>query len=847
MSSQGLLLETEADAPVVRGVKVLGTDSKNNREYPKEVMERALKLYDGAPVNIDHQADGKPRKYEDRFGRIVNPRMESDGIYADLIYNPQHPLAESFTWWAKHDPKNVGLSHNAQAKTSMTTEGVEVIDEIVRVDSVDLVAEPATTTGLLECIMEARKVAVEAKAPVRDLTLDFDKITDLVDSDRLPQAKQALSSLKREVASQSKKSSSADPSEFNRLFRDAESLLSKGEAEQKKSGGIKPETFNDFIDTIGEAQNYYSNMRMYMRKESVKESSFKKKDIVGFLHTLDSLCQAAAIYYSGAGIGPSAFQKKAAVDTARDIERQLSRPEFDAAAEAAYMANAKRDIGNFANIIKSGKKPNKSVENITRNTIRALTSGVKMSSKMEGESSNTKRKESSVKEASKPSDIINVLRGMRKNLDTIEYASRPGEKGSMQADAGSGYLNSVLKNNISGLEAGLNSPEMKALKSAGIATSSVIEPFNQVITKAKSGKQVPKSLCKTCQNLIGYLETATVNKKWKKESAVKEAVPFEAPIGTFAYVKVPINSKADIGKWRAAAKKEGATRISVEKYKDSGSSKNFLIEKAYDKKGNIVGSMFEKSDGSFEGAIYKGPTDKDIDTMSKGDPKLKSKLTQFFGRGRKEAVMSKRKKEDLVIPKPDVKTEDDSIRNEIESILGDDKMESDEKIDRIMACMMPKAEGDEPSAFDEDDTEMDGSSSDIVKMNSEGDDEETEEGDLVIKHDDDDDVEKPTEESLRRRQNPALKKLLEEVDAYRARDRREKLVQEARQVCEKAGLPKYSITGDFLGILADSGKRVWKNIIEDRRKVIFRGSSPVSTGTVDGKLSVDSLVKALTN
>ena len=90
------------------------------------------------------------------------------------------------------------------------------------------------------------------------------------------------------------------------------------------------------------------------------------------------------------------------------------------------------------------------------------------------------------------------------------------------------------------------------------------------------------------------------------------------------------------------------------------------------------------------------------------------------------------------------------------------------------------------------------------------DDEETEEGDLVIKHDDDE-MEKPTEESLRRRQNPALKKLLEEVDAYRARDRREKLVQEARQVCEKAGLPKYSITGDFLGILADSGKRVWKN------------------------------------
>ena len=147
-----------ANSPVVSGVKVLGIESKNGRKYPIEVMRKALEKYEGAIVNIDHPAGSEPRSYEDRFGRLTNARIEADGIYADLAYNPKHPLAEGFQWWVKNDPKAIGLSHNAQAKTKMNTEGVEEIEEIVKVDSVDLVAEPATTAGLMECVMKAKKI-----------------------------------------------------------------------------------------------------------------------------------------------------------------------------------------------------------------------------------------------------------------------------------------------------------------------------------------------------------------------------------------------------------------------------------------------------------------------------------------------------------------------------------------------------------------------------------------------------------------------------------------------------------------------------------------------------------------
>ena len=135
---------------------MLGKTSRNGRNYPDSVMRKALEKYDGVMVNIDHPKGEGPIKYEARFGRLRNPRMGKDGIYADLHYNPKHPLAEGFAWFAAEDPGAVGLSHNAQARTKMR-EGVEEVEEIVEVDSVDLVAEPATTAGLLESFSRVSK------------------------------------------------------------------------------------------------------------------------------------------------------------------------------------------------------------------------------------------------------------------------------------------------------------------------------------------------------------------------------------------------------------------------------------------------------------------------------------------------------------------------------------------------------------------------------------------------------------------------------------------------------------------------------------------------------------------
>jgi len=140
------------DGNVIRGVKLLGLTSSNGREYPKETVARAAPLYEGAKVNVDHPrgSPGTPRGYGDRIGSIQNVHVEPDGLYGDLHANPKHALFEQLAWDAKHCPGAVGLSHNIQGRTTRRSNGVVVVEEITRVQSVDLVADPATTHGLFE-------------------------------------------------------------------------------------------------------------------------------------------------------------------------------------------------------------------------------------------------------------------------------------------------------------------------------------------------------------------------------------------------------------------------------------------------------------------------------------------------------------------------------------------------------------------------------------------------------------------------------------------------------------------------------------------------------------------------
>jgi hypothetical protein len=149
-------LDVDAEAGIVRNVKVLGLESKNGRRYEREAVKEAASKYEGCFVNVDHPAatdSAGPRPYAARFGRLKNVREDADGgLRGDVHFNPEHTFAKSFVWFAKNDPGAIGLSHNALGEVAEGEDGTLIVSKVVEVYSVDLVADPATTQGLHEAM-----------------------------------------------------------------------------------------------------------------------------------------------------------------------------------------------------------------------------------------------------------------------------------------------------------------------------------------------------------------------------------------------------------------------------------------------------------------------------------------------------------------------------------------------------------------------------------------------------------------------------------------------------------------------------------------------------------------------
>lgn len=196
VDSRGTALRVDDRAGVIRGVKILGLASRNGRRYLPAALEGAVALYEGAKVNVNHPkgAPNAPRDYQERIGVLRNVALRDadgagggadgaghggdagrGGLFGDLHYNPRHALAEQLAWDARHAPENVGLSHNVLAVTARRGEET-VVESIERVQSVDLVADPATTRGLFEQADAARSADAAGRAAravwLAELSLD---------------------------------------------------------------------------------------------------------------------------------------------------------------------------------------------------------------------------------------------------------------------------------------------------------------------------------------------------------------------------------------------------------------------------------------------------------------------------------------------------------------------------------------------------------------------------------------------------------------------------------------------------------------------------------------------------
>lgn len=159
VASGSAALEIDPDKGEIRGVRILGLESANGRSYLREGVRKAIGLYEGKAVNIDHPSKpGEATPFARRFGWLEGVKEDTDGgLRGNLRFIPTHERAADLCWAAKNRPELFGLSHNASGKTRREN-GREIVESIDAVHSVDLVADPASVSSLKESKTMKRKV-----------------------------------------------------------------------------------------------------------------------------------------------------------------------------------------------------------------------------------------------------------------------------------------------------------------------------------------------------------------------------------------------------------------------------------------------------------------------------------------------------------------------------------------------------------------------------------------------------------------------------------------------------------------------------------------------------------------
>lgn len=177
---------------IIFGVKIAGLESKNRHgmqtkgtKYKPGAFSKAVKLYEGAKVNVNHPDKAQPNKDRssyDRFGKFQNVTIHKGEPYGDLHYLKSHPLAPMVTEAAEREEMAdcFALSHNARGDGRIE-DGFFVVHEIFEVRSVDIVADGGTCRSLFESqepmnnktlrvvIAESRKIPAKLKTALLEM------------------------------------------------------------------------------------------------------------------------------------------------------------------------------------------------------------------------------------------------------------------------------------------------------------------------------------------------------------------------------------------------------------------------------------------------------------------------------------------------------------------------------------------------------------------------------------------------------------------------------------------------------------------------------------------------------
>jgi hypothetical protein len=173
IESGGLALtpdsRVDVEAGIVRGVKVLGSQSRNGRTYPPALLAERFSVYEGAQCYADHSYEqlkhGRARPLGQWGGVLRAVSFRGEAVHGDLHCLKETAAGRIILEAAARCPDKFGLSPMHLIESKKGAAGEEIVTAILEVWSVDAVTRPATTRTLFEEEQMAEDTPAPAPEP----------------------------------------------------------------------------------------------------------------------------------------------------------------------------------------------------------------------------------------------------------------------------------------------------------------------------------------------------------------------------------------------------------------------------------------------------------------------------------------------------------------------------------------------------------------------------------------------------------------------------------------------------------------------------------------------------------
>lgn len=252
---EATFVKEDGRPPVIQNVVLLGAESANKRRYTEDCMGNAVSLYEGVQAFVNHPSPDEERMGSRDVmklaGKYVNVKFSDMKIKADFHGLPNDPASQKYVNVAEHMPDIAGLSQNAQGKVHVE-DGIEIVEEITKVFSVDLVTNPATTKGMFEHTKKKGKTKMEYNE-ITILGLK-DQRPDIVEALNLEGQKERDDEVQKLTDERDKAVKEADELKVKEILREKQTLINKLLDESELPDEAKTDVFRKSLLSLKPAK-----------------------------------------------------------------------------------------------------------------------------------------------------------------------------------------------------------------------------------------------------------------------------------------------------------------------------------------------------------------------------------------------------------------------------------------------------------------------------------------------------------------------------------------------------------------------------------------------------------------